>query len=490
MPRNKSLKMVLIMSAIFIATFMTSVEITIVTTALPTIISKLDGLSMQSWVFAMYLLTTAISTPIYGKLSDRIGRQPIFMMGLLIFSIGSFLCGIASNIYFLILFRAIQGIGAGAIMPITFTIIADLFSYEKRSKMLALNNTAWGISALMGPLLGGFIIDKLNWHWIFFINVPLGVIVLFFVLVGFQEKRHIMKIEVFDIAGIIALSGTLTSLLLLFQILGNKQSNISLVVLCAILFLVFLFWFVKAEKNASDPIIPLKLFNNRLFTIEIVTATLLSGLQMGLQVYFPIWLQSIYKMPASIAGLAVTSSPVMWLISSFFVGSLVRKYSPKRIILPIVIFQMLFYLPLIIAGVNLPIFWLYITSGVTGAGLGVIITMNILISQRVIDDNEIGTVSSTVTLGRSVGQTIMTGVFGLIFNHSVNHNIVEFKNIKLSQVNQFISSGRIIGGSESTIFQLQKVTLAGIHSVFMVVIGLFVLIIIINLFDKNSEIVK
>lgn len=166
------------MLAILLATFMTSVETTIIMTALPTIVSQLHGISLQSWIFATYLLLTALTTPIYGKFADRIGRKPVFLTGLILFSTGSLLCGLSNNIIMLVLFRALQGMGAGAIMPITFTMIADLFDYQKRSTMLALNNTAWGVSALLGPLLGGYIVDKLNWHWVFFINVPIGILVI------------------------------------------------------------------------------------------------------------------------------------------------------------------------------------------------------------------------------------------------------------------------------------------------------------------------
>lgn len=419
-------KISLVMVAIFIATFMTSVETTIVTTALPTIISELNGLSMQSWVFAMYLLTTAVSTPIYGKLSDRIGRKPIFVTGLIVFSIGSLLCGIASNIYFLILFRALQGIGAGAIMPITFTIIADLFSYEKRSKMLALNNTAWGISALMGPLLGGFIVDKLNWHWIFFINVPLGIIVLLLIIFGLQEKQRESTKEQIDFKGIIGLSGTLVSLLILLQMLGESKLNLRLIVLTVVVFLGFTIGFVKTEKQALDPLIPLKLFKNNLFKVEILTATLLSGMQMGFQIYFPIWLQAIYKVPASVAGLAITPSPVMWLVTSFFVGSLVKRFSPKKITLPIILIQMLFYLPLIFAKITFPMLMFYVIAGISGAGLGIVITMNILVSQQIVAQKDVGTASSILTLGRTLGQTIMTGIFGLVFNVVITRSVTRF----------------------------------------------------------------
>ncbi|KRN99275.1 MFS transporter [Companilactobacillus kimchiensis] len=490
MNENKHSSLLLIMIAIFIATFMTSVETTIVTTALPTIISKLDGLSMQSWVFAMYLLTMAISTPIYGKLSDQIGRKPIFMIGLIVFCVGSFLCGISSNIYSLILFRAIQGFGAGAIVPVTYTIIADLFSYEKRSNMLAMNNTAWGISALMGPIIGGFIVDKLNWHWIFFINVPLGVIVLFLVWIGLKENKHTVSKEPIDVKGVLSLSGLLVSLLLLFQMLGNQHLTIIPILIIGLIFIAFIICFYKSEKQAIDPIIPLTLFKNQLFTIEIITASLLSGMQVGFQVYFPIWLQSIYKVPATVAGLAVTPSPVMWLVASFFVGALVKRFSPKQITIPIVIIQMLFYVPLIFAGINFPMFIFYIISGVTGAGLGIVITINILVAQEVVTEKDIGMATSILTLGRSLGQTIMTGIFGLIFNVAINRSLGQDSRINSQQINKFISANQNSSTNMVYINDMKKIILNGMHLVFIATLILFIIIFFVNLRDKNKEIIK
>lgn len=490
MSEKKESNLLMIMIAIFIATFMTSVETTIVTTALPTIISKLNGLSMQSWVFAMYLLTTAVSTPIYGKLSDRIGRKPIFVMGLIVFCFGSFLCGIAPNIYALIVFRAIQGIGAGAIIPVTYTIIADLFTYKRRANMMALNNTAWGISALMGPLIGGFIVDRLNWHWIFFINVPLGMIVLLLVLIGLKEVKPKVAKQPIDFRGIISLTGSLFFLLMLFQMVGERDLNLTFILLSAVALVGFLSSFYLAEKHAIDPLIPLSLFHNPLFTIQILTASLLSGMQTGFQTYFPIWLQSVYKVPASVAGLAVTPSPVMWLTASFFVGTLVKKYSPRHIALPIVLIQMLFYIPLIFAKVSFPMFLFYVISGVNGAGLGIVITVNILVSQQVVSEKQVGTSTSMLTLGRTLGQTIMTGTFGLIFNLSLNHALSQNHGISFNQLNQFISSNHVLKLAPTVVKQMQNIILTGMHSVFIAAIILFIIIFVINYLDKNREIIQ
>ncbi len=481
----KKTRLGLIMLAIFISTFMTSVETTIITTSLPTIISELRGLSVQSWVFAAYLLTTALSTPVYGKIADRVGRKVVYILGITLFTIGSMLCGFSPNIYTLIIFRAIQGLGAGAVMPITFTIIADLFSYEKRANMLALNNTAWGISALLGPILGGFIVDRLNWHWVFFINVPFGILVLIVITFGYHEAKRNQLKQPIDFKGIITLSLLLFLALMIFQGMGNPRINWYLTGLEIVLLAILATFFIQVEHHAEDPVIPLKLFTNHLFTIQILTALLLSGIQIGFQTYFPIWLQSIYKVSASVAGLAVTPSPVLWLIASFFVGSLVKRYAPKKIVIPIVTIQMLFYVPLAFASVSFPKFLFYIIAGITGIALGIVITMNTLISQRVVPESNLGTASSMLTLGRTLGQTVVTGIFGLIFNLAVNIQVKNHSSISLGQVNMYVSSGS--GGKAQAASKiLNQVVLNGMHAVFIAVLIIFIITIVLNISDKNN----
>ncbi|GKQ42197.1 MFS transporter [Companilactobacillus sp. RD055328] len=479
----------LIMVAIFIATFMTSIEATIVTTALPTIISELKGLSMQSWVFSAYLLTSAISTPIYGKLADTIGRKKIFLGGIILFCLGSFLCGIAPNIQSLIIFRAIQGLGTGAIMPITFTIIADLFSYEKRSSKIAFNNTAWGISALFGPLVGGFIVEKLNWHWIFFINLPLGLIVALIILFSYQEITKVKSEFKIDYRGIVLLSITLLLVLLLFQALGTNI-KIGEIVIFALAIIIFSYFFIKTEYHVMDPIIPLDIFKNRTFTIQIVTALVLSGVQMAYQIYFPIWLQSVYSLSPSMAGLAITPSSIMWLVGSFFVGMLITKYAPRTIIMPLIIIQALCYLPLVFAATQFPQIFFYIIAATNGLIMGVIITTNTVISQRLVPKENLGTASSMFTLGRTLGQTIMTSVFGLVFNASTQSQLKQYSDVSINQISNDISTvtkGTINGHLSS---EINQIIINNMHSIFMIVILLFVIVFIANYLDNKKSIVE
>lgn len=507
--RNNRTRIPLLLAAILVATFMTSIEVTIVTTALPTISEDLRGLSQQNWVFTMYLLTTAISTPIYGKLSDQLGRRPIFITGVTLFAIGSGLCGLATTMPMLIAFRALQGLGAGAVLPVTFTIIADVFPLGDRSKIIALNNMAWGVSALLGPLVGGFIVDQISWHWIFFINVPLGVVALVLILIGYHEaprtqaqvqapaahedptatqarssrKAHRFILASLDLPGIITLILTLSSFLLALQWLGQGNVNPAIIAAVTVIFVASAVAFVHIEKRAPSPVIPLDLFRNKTFAVQVITASMLNGLQIGFQVYFPMWTQAIYHTPPSVAGLIITPSSILWLIASFLVGASMRRFPPRTIAIPVAIIQMVFYGFMIFAGIGFPIVMFYIVSGVGGFGLGLTITMNTIVGQAVVPERYVGTASSSLTLGRTLGQTLMTGIFGLIFNVTIAGQIAQHPALNTDIINNAITttSGQKLDAATQGL--VDNALLSAFHLIFATVVALYVVVIVANLFD-------
>ncbi|WP_311407766.1 MFS transporter [Liquorilactobacillus uvarum] len=471
-----------IMIAIFIATFMTSVEITIVTTALPSIISELHGLAYQSWIMSTYLLTTAITTPIYGKLADSWGRKKVFQIGVIFFTLGSFLSGLSPSIFFLILARALQGLGAGSIIPLTFTIIADMYSFQERAKIMALNNTAWGLSALLGPLLGGFLVDTLSWHWVFFVNVPLGILVFLVITFKYTETLAVKTDLHVDWYGICWLSISLFSLLIGIQ---KIDDNIWLATVLFIISILSLFLLVKQEKRVSDPLIPFKIFTNPTFSIQVITSTLLSGILIGYQIYFPIWLQSLYRVPATVSGLVVTSSSVMWLFASFLVGGLLKKFSPKNIILTVVSVQFLSYFTLLFINSSFPYWGFYIIAAISGFGMGIVISVNIMLSQHLVSKKLLGSATAIITLGRTLGQTLMIGIYGAILNLFIR---LQLHGIQFSAINKFISSTNKIDDYSQKVFT--PIILNSLHAVFGVVNLLFIVILLINILDPNKKIIR
>lgn len=297
--------------------FMAALDQTIVSTAMTTIIQKLGGLESFIWVYSAYMIAMVVSTPIFGKLSDMYGRKRFFLMGLILFLLGSILCGTAQNMDQLIIYRAIQGIGGGAIMPIVFTIIFDLFPAEKRGKMMGLFGAVFGVSSVFGPILGGTITDNLSWRWIFYINVPIGILAIAFILKAYHESKVTRK-QVIDWAGAILLTGTILCLMFGLELGGmegwawDSAQTISLFAGSVILFILFLL----AERVAKDPIIKLGLFRKRLFTSSMAVSMLYGGVMIAGATYIPIFIQGVFHKTATETSTVLTPMMLGVVLSS------------------------------------------------------------------------------------------------------------------------------------------------------------------------------
>lgn len=465
------------MVAVLIATFMTSVEVTIVTTAMPTIIANLHGLAWQSWIMAAYLLTTAITTPIYGKLADTYGRKRLFQWGVAVFTLGSLFSGLAPTIGWLIAARALQGVGAGAVMPLTFTLIADFFAYDQRAQAMALNNSAWGLSALLGPLLGGFLVDQLSWHWVFFVNVPLGVIVFGLTAWAYQESVPTGQRQAIDFVGIAWLTLGLVALLLAAQSLSGRSwlaVGLALVAIAAI-------WaFVRQERRFATPLISPKLFASKTFSVQIITACLLSGVLIAYQVYFPIWLQGLYQVPATAAGFCVSFSSIMWLVAGFLVSWTLKHLPPRRLTMWVVTIQAVFYGGLVVLGAHFPVWGFYVVAAVNGFGMGLVISQNTILAQHLAPKALVGSATAVLTLGRSLGQTVMTAVYGGLLNVMLNWHRGAISMQTLNAV--------VAGHSHGA--QAASVLLQALQTVFVFVVGLLVIVWLVNRADPNRDIIK
>ncbi len=401
--------------AVFVATFMTAVEGTIVTTAMPTIVGSLHGIEIMNWVFSIYLLTNAMLTPIYGKLADKIGRRPIFIFGTVVFIVGSALCGMSHTMLTLIISRGIQGIGAGAMMPVALTILADLYDAEKRARMLGLNSTAWGVASVVGPLAGGLIVDTIGWHWIFFINVPIGIVLIALVAIFLVEPKREAQTQKMDFLGSFFLMATLLSLLLAFQYLSEVGLHWSVGLLVGLTVVSFLI-FIAVEKRAADPVISLDLFSNHLFVVVNVVAALVSGFLMGVEVYIPMWMQGVLGLSAGIGGMVLAPLSILWVWGS----SLASRWMTERKIHWVLTVSLLviFFggLALFLVPMATPFFVFFILSSLIGIGMGAATVTCTVVAQNSVNASQLGMATSFNTLVRTIGQTVMVSVFGITLN--------------------------------------------------------------------------
>ena len=466
--------------AITVAIFLGAVEGTVVTTAVPTIVKDLSGFELISWVFSVYLLTSAVSIPICGKLCDLYGRKNILTIGIVIFLAGSTLCGISASMYELVAFRAVQGIGAGAIFTVTFTIVGDVFELEERGKVQGWMNSTWGVASLVGPFVGGFLIDNLSWHWIFFINIPFGVLSIILLQrnlrEGFKKERHRI-----DIAGAALLSAAIIALFFGFLLLGenNPATLASLLVSAG-----FLAAFYVVEKKAAEPIIPFDVFT-RTNTIVNIVSFLASAVLIAINVYMPLYIQNVLGLSATVSGLAMAPMSITWLIGSVYVGKAIPRFGEKSVIAAssLVIAAGCLLTPTL--GLNSPLFLVIIYTSFMGIGFGVGFTTITIVVQMSVDYNKRGAATASNSLVRTLGQTIGISIFGSIFNLAIVKYLTGagFEGIDAGNL---YSSGDI--NNAAYLDQVRLSQVSGLHIIFAAAILTALASLILSFFLPKNQI--
>ncbi|MEK5482947.1 MULTISPECIES: MDR family MFS transporter [unclassified Viridibacillus] len=420
----------LVVTGLLLAIFMSAIDNTIVATAMGTIVSQLGGMDKFVWVTSAYMVTTMAGMPIFGKLSDMYGRKRFFIFGLTVFVIGSALCGFAQTIEQLSIYRAIQGIGAGALMPIAFTIVFDIFPPHKRGKMTGLLGAVFGIASVVGPLLGAYITDNIGWEWVFYINLPIGIISFLLIMKNYKESPVHTKQKI-DWWGAATLVLAVISLMFALE-LGGKQYDwnsapiISLFVSFAIFFIVFFF----VELKAEEPILPFFLFKRRLFASSQMLAFLYGGTFIILTVYIPIYVQAVYGASATNAGLILMPMMLGSVAGSAFGGIFLTKISYRNLMIISVIsyFGGMFLLSTLTPDTARVLLTLYMI--LVGFGMGFSFSLLPTASQHNLDARYRGTANSTNSFLRTLGMTMGITIFGTIQNNVFTNKLAEgFKSL-------------------------------------------------------------
>ncbi|MGE7920097.1 MDR family MFS transporter [Viridibacillus sp. NPDC093762] len=434
----------LVVTGLLLAIFMSAIDNTIVATAMGTIVSQLGGMDKFVWVTSAYMVTTMAGMPIFGKLSDMYGRKKFFIFGLTVFVIGSALCGFAQTIEQLSIYRAIQGIGAGALMPIAFTIVFDIFPPQKRGKMTGLLGAVFGIASVVGPLLGAYITDNIGWEWVFYINLPIGIVSFLLIMKNYKESPVHTKQKI-DWWGAATLVLAVISLMFALE-LGGKQYDwnsapiISLFVSFAIFFIVFFF----VELKAEEPILPFFLFKRRLFASSQILAFLYGGTFIILTVYIPIYVQAVYGASATNAGLILMPMMLGSVAGSAFGGIFLTKISYRNLMIISVIsyFAGMFLLSTLTPDTARILLTMYMI--LVGFGMGFSFSLLPTASQHNLDARYRGTANSTNSFLRTLGMTMGITIFGTIQNNVFTNKLAEgFKSLGESANSAMFNIGDI-----------------------------------------------
>ncbi|WP_042168638.1 MDR family MFS transporter [Paenibacillus gorillae] len=421
--------------ALLLGLFLSSLDQTIVSTAMPTVISRLGGFSYYSWVFTVYMLASTTMMPIYGKLADLIGRKKIILAGLSLFLIGSALCGLAKSMPELILFRGIQGLGAGALMPIAMTIVADIYPPDKRGKFMGLLSAVVAISSVFGPTLGGVIVEYWNWGWIFFVNLPIGLVVFLLLAVTMKESKNAEKRSI-DWWGAVTLSLAIVSLLLALVLSGGGESTGTgtryawnspgiLVFLAGGAALLALFLWI--ETKVKEPIIPLHLFKIRAIAFGNITGFFMSAGLFGAIVFIPLFVQGVIGVKSSIAGYILTPLMLAVTVTSIVGGRLMSRLSYRAILIPSMMLMTVGFFLLSQITTDTTQTQIIIYMIVAGLGMGAVYPTVGTAAQSAVDSSSRGAATSSSQFFRSIGGTIGVSVLGSLQAKQMSSGVKELQ---------------------------------------------------------------
>jgi EmrB/QacA subfamily drug resistance transporter len=408
-----------VLAAVMLTVGLVAIDATVLATAVPAVVEDLGGFTQFPWLFSVYLLTQAVSVPIYSKLADQYGRKPMMLVGVGVFLVGSLLCGLAWNMTSLIAFRAVQGIGAGAVQPIGMTIVGDIYSVQERAKVQGYIASVWALSAVVGPTLGGVFSDYMSWRWIFFVNLPIGVAALWMFVRRFDEQVERAPHRIDVLGSLLLTGGGLTLLLGLLEggvrWAWSSPTSIGLFVAAG----VMLVSFVVVERRAAEPVLPLWVFRHRVILPAILTALVVGVLLIALTTYIPLYGQSVLGNSALMAGFALAALTLGWPLSAANAGRLYLTIGFRSTMVLGAVLGLVGSLLLLTLDADSSLFHLAVPCFVMGLGFGFAVAPSVIAAQSAVGWESRAVTTGATMFARTVGSAIGVAVFGALVNAHV-----------------------------------------------------------------------
>lgn len=485
-------------AGVMLGMFLAALEATVVGTAMPTVIASLGGLDRYSWVFSAYLLTSTVTVPVWGRLSDLYGRRMFYLIGVAFFLVGSALSGASHSIEQLIVFRAIQGLGAGALIPLSMTINGDIYTLRERTRMQGLFSGVWGLASILGPLAGGFITDHISWRWVFYINIPFGLAAAAVVGIALVEPKQHSR-PVIDYLGAIWLTLAITLLLLVLVESGDPTiwtKPITLVAVAGIL--IFSALFAWTEQRAPEPIVPFSLFRNRIIGVGSITAFMVGAAMFGALSFIPLYVQGTLGGTATEAGALLTPFLLGWVTMSVVGGRLMFRIGYRPTILAGLVVLVASFGVLATFGSTTPRSWLVGDVLAMGIGMGLVMFALLITVQNSVSRGQLGIATSLNQFSRSIGQTVGVAIMGTVMTISLASHIAEIQKesgLPEAEVARTVHNPSALidpiarAAQNPELLKAMKGALAGaLHNVFLTGVAFAVLALLSGFWLPASEI--
>jgi EmrB/QacA subfamily drug resistance transporter len=409
-------QLIRVMAGLLLSLFVAALDTTVVGTALPTISRELGSFELYPWIIAGYLITATTTVPIWGRLADIRGRRIVLLVGVLIFIIASALCALSPSMAWLIAFRTLQGIGAGCIQPIVFTLVADIFPLQQRARLQGFFSSVWAIAALAGPALGAVFVTTIGWRWIFTINIPLGIIATGLIW-AYRERRPEVRGQGIDVASAVLLTVGVVVLLVGLGTGSRSATPIWPLLPPAVAMLGAVAWL---EWRASNPTVPLRLLGNRVIGPAVITSILAGTVIFGVTSYIPLWVQSVQGGSAYEAGVAVGAMAVGWPIMSSVAGFVMIRVGYPRLVLAGALGLVAGTLMLALGPIGYGIPWTVAATLVAGAGIGTFTAPLLIVMQSTVDWSQRGVLTAFYQFSRTIGGAVGVAVMGIVLQRFIS----------------------------------------------------------------------